>query len=39
MNASPTGNSVHRADAGCGLALVRVTIGAMFVGCSSEKSK
>jgi len=31
MNASPTHNSVHRANAACGLALVRVTIGAMFV--------
>src|SRR6516164_5086507 len=31
MNASPTQNSVRKADAACGLALVRVTIGAMFV--------
>ena len=30
MNPSPTQNSVRKADAACGLALVRVTIGAMF---------
>lgn len=31
MNASPTQNSLRKADAARGLALVRVTIGAMFV--------
>ena len=36
MNASPTQNSVRRADAACGLALVRVTIGAMFVSVFFE---
>jgi uncharacterized membrane protein YphA (DoxX/SURF4 family) len=36
MNASPTGNSAPRADAGCGLAVVRVTIGAMFVSVFFE---
>jgi uncharacterized membrane protein YphA (DoxX/SURF4 family) len=36
MNVSPTGNSAHRADAGCGLAVVRVTIGAMFVSVFFE---
>ena len=36
MNASPTQNSVRKADAACGLALVRVTIGAMFVSVFFE---
>ena len=31
MRATPTSNSVHKADAACGLTLVRVTIGAMLV--------
>jgi uncharacterized membrane protein YphA (DoxX/SURF4 family) len=31
MNAIPTHTAVHQMDAGSGLALVRVTIGAMFV--------
>ena len=31
MNASPASNSVHRPSAGCGLAVVRITIGVMFV--------
>ena len=31
MKATPTSNSVHTADAACGLTIVRVTIGAMFV--------
>ena len=36
MNASPTQNSVRKAEAACGLALVRVTIGAMFVSVFFE---
>jgi len=36
MNASPTSNSVRRTSAACGLALVRVTIGAMFVSVFFE---
>ena len=36
MNASPTSNSVRRTCAACGLALVRVTIGAMFVSVFFE---
>ena len=36
MNASPTQNSLRKADAACGLALVRVTIGAMFVSVFFE---
>ncbi|HEX8798709.1 MAG TPA: DoxX family membrane protein [Terriglobales bacterium] len=36
MNASPTQNSLRNADAACGLALVRVTIGAMFVSVFFE---
>ena len=36
MNASPTQNSVRKANAACGLALVRVTIGAMFVSVFFE---
>jgi uncharacterized membrane protein YphA (DoxX/SURF4 family) len=31
MKATPTSNSVHKTDAACGLTVVRVTIGAMFV--------
>src|SRR5271157_3207092 len=31
MKATPTSNSVHKTDAACGLAIVRVTIGAMLV--------
>jgi len=31
MRATPTSNSVHKADAACGLTVVRVTIGAMLV--------
>jgi|SRR5215813_5657307 len=31
MNSSPTRDSVHHTSAACGLALIRVTIGAMFV--------
>jgi uncharacterized membrane protein YphA (DoxX/SURF4 family) len=31
MNATATNNPSHRTNAACGLALVRVTIGAMFV--------
>lgn len=36
MNAGPTSNSVRRTSAACGLALVRVTIGAMFVSVFFE---
>jgi uncharacterized membrane protein YphA (DoxX/SURF4 family) len=36
MNPSPTQNSVRKAEAACGLALVRVTIGAMFVSVFFE---
>ncbi len=36
MNASPTGDSAHSAPAANGLAVVRVTIGAMFVWVFSE---
>ena len=36
MKASPTQNSVRKADAACGLALVRVTIGALFVSVFFE---
>jgi len=36
MNRSPTQDSVRRADAASGLALVRVTIGAMFVSVFFE---
>ena len=36
MNASPTQNSVRTADAARGLALVRLTIGAMFVSVFFE---
>jgi uncharacterized membrane protein YphA (DoxX/SURF4 family) len=36
MNASPTSNSVRRTSTACGLALVRVTIGAMFVSVFFE---
>jgi uncharacterized membrane protein YphA (DoxX/SURF4 family) len=31
MKATPASNSVHKTDAACGLAVLRVTIGAMFV--------
>ena len=36
MNASPTSNSVRPTSAACGLALVRVTIGAMLVSVFFE---
>ncbi|HEX8896586.1 MAG TPA: DoxX family membrane protein, partial [Terriglobales bacterium] len=36
MNASPTQDSLRKADAACGLALIRVTIGAMFVSVFFE---
>lgn len=36
MNASPSHAPVHRTTAACGLALVRVTIGAMFVSVFFE---
>lgn len=36
MNPSPTQNSLRKADAAYGLALVRVTIGAMFVSVFFE---
>ena len=36
MNASQAPNSVHRTTAACGLAVVRITIGAMFVSVFFE---
>jgi len=36
MNASPTHTSVHPPNAGCGLAVVRITIGALFVSVFFE---
>jgi uncharacterized membrane protein YphA (DoxX/SURF4 family) len=36
MNATPTHNSVHHTDAAKGLALIRVTIGALFVSVFFE---
>ena len=36
MNGNPIHNSVHHTSAACGLALVRVTIGAMFVSVFFE---
>ena len=36
MNASPTHTSVHASNAGCGLAVVRITIGALFVSVFFE---
>ena len=36
MSADPALNSVHRTTAACGLAVVRITIGAMFVSVFFE---
>jgi uncharacterized membrane protein YphA (DoxX/SURF4 family) len=36
MKTTPTSNSLHKTDAACGLTVVRVTIGAMFVSVFFE---